>query len=481
MKSHNDESSTERWARFRFSVIGPLLAAPPPKGQLRAELQRLALKVFQHPVTGAPTSFGLSTIERWYYAAREARDPVAKLKNRRRKDAGEHPSLGLLIRQALRAQYREHKSWSYRLHYDNLRVLAETQPQLGRVPSYEVVRRWMKSQGLYRQRRRRRRDTPGALVAEQRLECLEVRSYEAEYVGGLWHADFHSGSLPVLTRQGQWVMPELLGILDDCSRVGCHAQWYLAETSENYSHGLSQAFQKRGLPRALMNDRGGAETAAEIEQGLRGLGIVQELTLPYSAYQNGKQEVFWALIEGRLLPMLESVKDLTLQQLNEATLAFVEMEYNRTVHSELGTSPLKRFLEHKSVLRDSPSSEELRRCFRMKASRKQRRSDGTLTVEGIRYEIPSRFRHLERLSVRYARWDLSAVDLVDDHTGVPLATIYPLNKTRNAEGERRWLEPVDSGGAPPASGTAPLLRKLLAEYSALGLPPAYLPKEDNDE
>jgi transposase InsO family protein len=478
MINRSEESSRDRWARFRFSVIGPLLAAPPSRGQLRSELLKLADKIFRNPITGDPTGFGLSTIERWYYAARDARDPVAKLKKRLRKDAGEHPSLGLALRQALRAQYREHKSWTYHLHYSNLRALAEMAPELGRVPSYEVVRRWMKSQGLYRQRRVRHQRTAGVRLAEQRLERREVRSYEVEYVGGLWHADFHSGSLPILTRKGEWLMPELLGILDDRSRLGCHVQWYLTETAENFSHGLSQGFQKRGLPRAMMTDRGGAETAAEIEQGLIDLGIVHELTLPYSAYQNAKQEVFWALIEGRLLPMLEGVTDLSLEQLNEATLAFVEMEYNRTVHSEIGTTPLKRFLEDKSVLRDSPSSSELRRAFRMKDSRRQRRSDGTLTVKGIRFEVPSRFRHMERLSVRYARWDLSSVDLVDERTDKHLATLYPLNKIRNAEGERGRLEPLDSWETPPASGVAPLLRKLLAEYSALGLPPAYLPKED---
>ncbi len=338
MKSKNEKSSREKWAHFRFSVIGPLLAAPPFKGQLRKELQELSNKVYQHPITGASTKFGLSTIERWYYATRNARDPVAKLMNRRRRDAGEHPSLGLSVRQAFRGQYQEHKSWSYRLHHDNLRALAETQPELGQVPSYEVVRRWMKSQGLFRQRRIRRRKTAGAILAEQRLERLEVRSYEVEYVGGLWHSDFHSGSLPIVTQKGEWLKPQLFGVLDDCSRLGCHVQWYLSENSENYSHGLSQAFQKWGLPRALMNDNGGAETAAEIEQGLLKLGIVQELTLPFSPYQNAKQEVFWALIEGRLLPMLEGVKELTLQQLNEATLAFLEMENNRAVHSEIGTA-----------------------------------------------------------------------------------------------------------------------------------------------
>lgn len=479
MSAPRDDESRERWARFRFSVIGPLFAAPPARGALRAELERLARTVFRHPLSGIPTRFGRSTIERWYYAARQARDPVGKLKKRLRKDAGQHPSLGLPLRQAIRAQHREHPSWSYRLHYDNLEARVEAEPELGRLPSYAVVRRWMRSQGLLRQRRQPLRLTAGAERAQERLERLEVRSYEVEYVGGLWHADFHRGSRQVLTRDGAWLTPQLLGILDDHSRLACHVQWYLAENAENFVHGLSQAIQKRGLPRALMTDNGSALTAAEVEQGLSELGIAHELTLPYSAYQNAKQEVFWVLIEGRLLPMLEGVHDLTLDKLNETTLAFVELEYNRTVHSELETPPLQRFLSHPNVLRESPTSDELRRSFRLKASRTQRRSDGTLTVEAVRFEIPSRFRHLQRLSVRYARWELSSVDLVDSRTGASLATLYPLNKTRNAEAERRRLEPLESSEQPPAgSGMAPLLKKLLADYAALGLPPAYLPKKE---
>jgi len=301
-----------------------------------------------------------------------------------------------------------------------------------------------------------------------------------EYVGGLWHTDFHSGSLPVLLREGRWVYPQLLGVLDDRSRLCCHVQWYLRETAETFTHGLSQAFQKWGLPRALMSDNGGAETASEIETGLLELGVLHELTLPYSPYQNAKQEVFWATIEGRLLAMLEGVEELTLELLNESTLAFVELEYNRKLHSELGGSPLERFLGEKSVLRDCPSSDELRRRFRRKATRTQRRSDGTVSVEGVRFEVPSRFRHLEKLPIRYASWNLSSVDLVDDDHNVPLATLYPLNKTRNASAERRALEPVQTAAEPaPASGMAPLLKKLLADYAASGLPPAYVPTTED--
>ena len=44
----------ERWAHFRFSVIGPLLAAPPERGDLKGQLKALAAKGWQHPITGRP-------------------------------------------------------------------------------------------------------------------------------------------------------------------------------------------------------------------------------------------------------------------------------------------------------------------------------------------------------------------------------------------------------------------------------------------
>jgi len=119
-------------------------------------------------------------------------------------------------------------------------------------------------------------------------------------------------------------------------------QWYTEETAESLIHALSQAFHKRGLPRALLTDNGAAMLAAETTEGLERLGIVHHTTLPYSPEQNGKQESFWGQIEGRLLPMLEGERDLTLALLNVATQAWVEEEYHRKEHSEMGAAPLRR-------------------------------------------------------------------------------------------------------------------------------------------
>ena len=89
------------------------------------------------------------------------------------------------------------------------------------------------------------------MAARDRLEQLEVRSFEMDHVGALWHLDFHHGSRRVLTVRGQWVKPMLMCVMDDRSRLVCHLQWYLDESAHSLVHALSQALMKRGLPRSL--------------------------------------------------------------------------------------------------------------------------------------------------------------------------------------------------------------------------------------
>lgn len=479
---HGQERSPERWAHLRFAIVGPLLAAPPAAGELKAALTALASHPWLHPLTGEPTRFAFSTIERWLYQAkRERADPVGVLRRKVRKDRGRPRAISDTLTRVLCAQYAEHTGWSAQLHADNLAVRVEEDARLGPMPSYATVRRVLRAHGLFRRRRLGPRGAPGAARAEARFAQREVRSYEAEYVHGLWHLDFHHGSRQVLRADGTRVTPILLGVLDDRSRLCGHAQWYFAETAETLVHGLAQAFQKRGLPRAALMDNGAPMLAAETREGLLRLGVHQATTLPYSPYQNAKQEVFWAHAEGRLLAMLEGVVELTLPLLNEATQAWVEMEYHHAVHAETGQTPLHRFLAGPDVGRPCPSSATLRDAFRRDVRRTQRRSDGTVSLDGHRFEIPDRYRHLARVTVRYASWDLGHVTLVDEPTGVALSPLYPLDRAQNADGRRRPRQPVALDGAPaepPPSGVAPLLRKLMAQYAATGLPPAYLPTED---
>jgi len=391
-----ENESEECWARLRFVIVGPLLAAPPAKGQLREQLRGLAQKQWTHPVTEAPTSFGVSTIERWYYRALKApTDPVAALRRKKRYDRGHFRAMPLSLTQLLEQQYQRHPGWSYLLHAQNLAVVVENEPVT--MPSYATVRRFMRKKGWLKKRRRRGPRSPSI---NPPVESREVRSFEAEYVHGLWHLDFHQGSLQVLLPSGEWIKPQLFAVMDDCSRLGCHLQWYLSETAENLVHGLTQGILKRGLPRALLSDNGSAMIADETRRGLLRLGI-----------------------------------------------------------PEIQQTPLERFLDEPSVGRDAPDIETLRQAFCTETTRKQRRSDGTLTLEGVRFEVPNRFRHVEHLHLRYARWDLSHVDLIEESEGQILARIFPIDKVRNADARRRSVEPREAAEQEKSCSPLPPARR----------------------
>jgi putative transposase len=212
------------WARFRFSVVGSLLSSPPARGTLQAAIRSLAEKTWSHPVTGCNCTVAAGTIARWYYTAlRRPDDPVGALRRAVRKDRGKI-SIARAVAERLVLQYREYPHWSYQLHYDNLAALVKATPSIGRLPSYSTLLRYMQAHGLVRKPKPRSRHGPGQVVAERSRTTREVRSYEAEHVGTLWHLDFHHGSKKVLSAGGEWLRPIALAILDDHSRLCCHVQ-----------------------------------------------------------------------------------------------------------------------------------------------------------------------------------------------------------------------------------------------------------------
>jgi transposase InsO family protein len=469
----------QRWARFRFAVIGELLSCPPSKGNLQAAIARLARQTWQHPIEpNRHIRIGASTIERWYYKAKSAADPIAALGRKIRRDAGTRWSISDMLLAELKSQYQAHRRWNVQLHHDNLEVLVREQPGLGPMPSYKTVLRCMRDNG-WRQTREPAKPSPGQQQAAERLERREVRGYEVAHVHGLWHLDFHQAKIAILDAAGKWHRPVALAILDDHSRLCCHLQFYLSETAQCLVHGLTQAFMKRGLPRALMTDNGAAMLAEETRNGLLRLAIDHKTTLPYSPYQNGKQECFWGQLESRLVELLRSVEDLSLSFINKAACAWVEQDYHRKHHTEINATPLQRMLSGNDASRPTPDADFLRLAFSRRIIRTPRRSDATVVVEGIRYELPVRFGHMNQVILRAPGWDKSQMTLVDPNTEAPLARLLPQDKTKNASGIRKSIG-TDTPSLPDARRPSipALLRSWLADYAATGLPPAYLPLEE---
>ncbi|MBF0442189.1 MAG: DDE-type integrase/transposase/recombinase [Oligoflexales bacterium] len=473
--------STDAWGHFRLSVIGQLLASPPEAGELNKRIEELAQKEWIHPITGKPHRLVFSTIEKWYYKAKKnVKDPVGSLKRKLRTDIGIFRALSTMLKEEIKKLHKAHPGWSHQLHHDNLVVIGKEKSL--EVPKYATIRRFRNANGFIRVRVPKNADRKNAIMAAEAFESREQRSFESTHVMALVHSDFHHCSRKLINENGEWVKPVLVAVLDDRSRLVLHAQWYWRETAENFVHTLCQAFLKRGIPRALMTDNGGPMTASETTQGLKRLSVIHHTTLPYTPQQNGKQECFWGQIEGRLLPMLEGEENLTLKLLNDSTIAWIELEYHRKIHSEIGSTPLNRFFNDPNVGRPSLLPEELRKAFTIETNRILRRTDCTISIDSRRYEIPGSYKHLKRIFIRYAEWDLSNVFMVNQQSGEIITQIFPLDLERNSDGKRRAIQPLNESFKFPdrSVGIAPLLKQYISDYTVSGLPMSYIPKTEKE-
>jgi len=88
---------------------------------------------------------------------------------------------------------------------------------------------------------------------------------------------------------------------------------------------------------------------------------------------------FWTARRGAFLPPLvaAALPGSLLQRFGP-----MEFEYQRSAHRELPGTPPDRFVAGPSVLCECPSSEFLQCAFRIEVTRKQRFSDGTVSLDG---------------------------------------------------------------------------------------------------
>jgi len=201
----------------------------------------------------------------------------------------------------------------------------------------------------------------------------------------------------------------------------------------------------------------------------RAWAIVHETKLPFSPYQNGKQEFFWA--RSKAAPAHAGDRDRSLLRQSTKRLWLGEMEYNHKTHSELGMSPLHCYLQHKDVGRPCPTSEQLQLAFTKEipapsVGRWHHHSGG------IRLKSPS----LRPFPGSVCAWplDLSRVHLSDPQVA-HLCRLIRWIRTKMPRPARRQSHAAARGypaGYPAACAIAPETHQRLRLTAASG----YLPK-----
>jgi len=249
------------------------------------------------------------------------------------------------------------------------------------------------------------------------------------------------------------------GVLDDRSRLAviCSGIWPRRQRS---SPMVCRRRSRSAVCALWLERQWRAMTAAEITEGLSRLGILHRPRCRTARIKMPSRRRFGAG-RGAAHRHAGGVPDLTLAVSTRRRRPGWSMSINRKVHSEIGESPRHTLPRGPEVTRPCPDSDTLRLAFTRTDSshaaqerwhRRHRRPPAS--------RFPTAYRHLTRLEVRYAGWDLGIVHLVDERTGkVYVPSLFPQDKTHNATACAVALDPIspEAKDVKPATGIAPLL------------------------
>jgi putative transposase len=108
-------------------------------------------------------------------------------------------------------------------------------------------------------------------------------------------------------------------------------------------------------------------------------------TKPRRPEGHGKIEAFNRFIRSAFLAELKASNITTLDELNEAFLAWADLEYNSKVHGETQEKPINRWRKAAEKKRFA-EEEQLRQAFLWKETRTTDKA-GLLSLLGIRYQV----------------------------------------------------------------------------------------------
>lgn len=398
------EDPNEKMAYFRYMVISPLLS---DDGRLRkVRIQELADKCWALPC-GRMRQFSYKTIADWFYNYNK--HGFESLVTTPRSDRGEHRCIPDEVCEAIDVLIKQHPN----MKNSNIIRLLEQKDLLENGPSQSSLYRYLK------------RIRP-ALARS----ASERRAFEAPHAGDLYQTDIMYGpKLPLLCPDGRYRQQDtyLVAIIDDYSRLICHAEFFLRQDIMSYIHTLEQAIRKYGIPNRIYCDNGQVFLSPQIKRIGAHIGTRIIHTKVRDAAAKGKIERWFLTVRNRFLNgTLPTKKVKTLEQLNDLFNIFVS-DYNQSLHTSIDSTPLQRWLQSPQIprlLKEDIHSVDL---FMLEIERKVKK-DGTFSVNNILFETNYAYVG-KKVRIRYNSQDISKVYVYSGKEFLGIS--FPLNRQGN--------------------------------------------------
>jgi len=232
--------------------------------------------------------------------------------------------------------------------------------------------------------------------------------FEAAYSLQLVQGDARDGIwLPAQPGDTKKRKTYLFAWVDDYSRRILHAQYFWDEMLPRMEETFKTMVLRWGIPEKLYLDNGSVYIAAQFARILADLGVRKIHHGPYQAWAKGKVEAVMKTLKLEFQAEAQLAGFITLEELNTALWAWIDVEYNRRNHSSTGEAPEQRFVnglpkEHRRV----ENLSWFENLFLLQETRTVTKY-GEIKLEGNLYKTSARQGTL--VEVRYNPFDLKKV------------------------------------------------------------------------
>jgi len=365
----------EDWALFWCSLLHPLLFGEVPKEETQRFLRKLSAEEKLFP-DGERRKPSLATLRRKLNTYREG--GFEALFRKPRSDRG-----------MPRAHEKKHIERAVELKRDQPRRSHLT---INEFLAAETGREIPKST-LYRHLKK-----AGATRLKLGIDTRPVRRrWTREHTHDLWIGDFEEG--PYVFHQDEVVPTHLSAFIDCHSRHVVEGRYYYRQDLDVLIDSLLRAWATHGAPKEIYVD----QAKVYLSKGLRSACYALNIDLLHrrkgDPSPGGLVEKFFQTTQGRLEAEVRAGHILTLDELNRALSAWLEVSYHSTPLSELDESPKALYDKGLTVIR-AVDMEKALLYFMRRVKRTVHPDFSDVQLDRRFYRVDKRLRG-DRVEVRY--------------------------------------------------------------------------------
>jgi transposase InsO family protein len=275
---------------------------------------------------------------------------------------------------------------------------SELTEAIGQVSDRSIYR-FLAESGLTRTARKVKMTSEGRRAYHKFEASCSMELVQGDARDGIW--------LPKAPGAEQTRKTYLFAWVDDYSRRILHAEYFWDEKLPRMEKTFKTMVLRWGIPKKLYLDNGNVYIAAHFAFVLAGLKIRKIHHGPYKSWAKGKVEAVMKTIKRDFQAEAQRAGFKTLEELNSALWAWMDVEYNRRNHSSTGEPPCARF--EKGLPADHQRIDNLQwfeDLFLLRENRKVGKW-GTVKLEGNQYHTKAAAGG--SIEIRYNPFDLKQV------------------------------------------------------------------------